>query len=53
MKGNITTEYTFWCGKCNEWYQVAHCKTKLEAINQVKKLGWKNTNKYGWLCPKC
>jgi hypothetical protein len=53
MKGEITTEYTFWCGKCTEWYQEAHCTTKASAIKEVKKLGWRCTDKHGWLCPKC
>jgi len=52
FKGYISNEYTFWCGSCGEWDQIA-ARNKHEAIRTMKVGGWRNTRKQGWVCPKC
>lgn len=51
-KGSITTEYTVWCVKCDEWYQISADKKKT-AIQLFKTAyGWK-INKGKWCCQNC
>jgi hypothetical protein len=52
LKGQITTEYTFWCATCTNWHQECHASSKAEAITQARKMFWKK-RKIGWTCPEC
>lgn len=52
-RGDITTEYTFWCGKCIYWEQISAAYNKNEAIKEARSQGWKLTKKDGWVCPWC
>ena len=53
-RGDITTEYTFWCGieKCIDWYQFSSTN-KTDAIKEAKRNGWEKTKEFGWICPQC
>lgn len=54
VKGDITKEFTAWCGCCPNWYQVGHVRTKKQATNFFKRVhGWKLTKENGWICPIC
>lgn len=55
-KGYVTTEHTVWCvgitdATCPNWDQVSGRLKHCEEI--WRKLGWKKTRKYGWICPDC
>ncbi len=57
-RGYISREYTAWCGvldeegiHCPNWEQTGTCFNKSQAIRKFKRRGWKNTRKYGWVCP--
>ena len=49
--GIITTEYTVWCGTCEEWEQFCE-RTIKRTTESAKHNGWKKT-KGLWTCPKC
>ncbi|GEN36118.1 hypothetical protein ADA01nite_35780 [Aneurinibacillus danicus] len=50
FKGYIGKYYTIWCGKCIKWEDVP---VNSYPEKQARKMGWKNTKEYGWLCPDC
>lgn len=52
MSGNITREYTVWCGRCPKWTQDATSNTKALAVKEFRRNGWKES-KNGWVCPDC
>lgn len=49
MRGHISTEFTVWCGLCDEWLQES-APTKTVATKLFKARGWKNTKANGWVC---
>lgn len=51
MQGDITTEYTVWCGYCVEWYQET-ARNKRAAIYLFRLRGW-GMKKGKWCCPHC
>lgn len=54
MKGEITREYTFWCGKegCANWAQYPSANQR-EAVKEAKRASWRKTKVFGWICPEC
>ena len=52
-QGHISTEYTFWCGRCSEWHKEPSWGGKARTAKLVRRFGWRLTRAYGWLCPSC
>lgn len=51
--GNITTEFTFWCGLCTgHWERFISEGTKMRTAHVARKAGWRLTKSNGWLCPR-
>lgn len=51
--GNLTTEFTAWCGDpCSCWYQVC-ASGRRKAVRLLKGHGWRHTRRDGWRCPGC
>lgn len=48
-RGRIIHEYTVWCGLCVRW---DHIESKRNPSAEARSKGWKNTRRYGWVCPK-
>ena len=51
-RGHWTHQLTVWCGGCVEWLQV-DTGIRREAINDVRRQGWRYTSLRGWICPTC
>jgi hypothetical protein len=50
VQGYIGKYYTVWCGRCTRWDDVP-ADRRPEKI--ARKMGWKSSKEYGWLCPNC
>lgn len=51
-RGIITRQHTIWCGICLNWDQRDYHR-KHDAERSWRKSGWRNTARFGWLCPRC
>jgi hypothetical protein len=49
--GDITREFTVWCGLCSEWHQES-AKNQTIAIKIFRRSGWIKTKEHGWICSK-
>lgn len=51
--GEITRTYTVWCGiNCEE--DTDYCsETMLRAAKEFRRIGWRKTKQYGWICGRC
>ena len=52
MKGRISTQYTVWCGTCNQW-EYLDVKAGVSKVKAAKYLGYKLVIDKGWVCPAC
>ena len=52
--GRVSTEWTAWCGTCENWEQseVMDCN-KSAFITRLRRVGWKRKRDTGWTCPDC
>lgn len=50
-RGRVSTEYTAWCGQCEQRHQEGGPRT-LFLIN-IRRLGWRESVEDGWRCPAC
>lgn len=49
MKGEVKASYSVDCGKCLKTVEL-FAGNKKDAIAEARRLGWKLTKKYGWVC---
>ena len=49
--GDITTEHTIWCSRCEEW-QTWCIRLMSDMIKATKVEGWRKI-KGLWVCPDC
>lgn len=47
--GYLSHQTTVWCGGCQKWEMAS----SIGAAKEFKRVGWRNTKTYGWLCPDC
>ena len=50
MAGYIGKYYTIWCGSCSRWDDVP---VDSRPEKYVRKMGWKSSKEFVWLCPDC
>lgn len=50
--GYINKQYTVWCAYCGEWEQL-NCGSSAVFKKLIRAIGWRETRKNGWVCPKC
>jgi len=48
-RGHITRNFTFFCGKCDNFETFREDIYKDEAWNA----GWSNSKEFGWICRSC
>lgn len=49
--GNISTERTVWCCRCEQWHQETS-RLKSRFVKEIEAMGWRRIEGK-WVCPEC